>query len=145
MIDWVLAFRIASMPRPKKPVDLEQLKKLLALQCTKAECAAFFEVTKPTLEARIREAGYEGFQAFADVYRQAGKISLRRHQWRSAEAGHVGMQIWLGKQWLGQAEKVENKTEFNAAIQDALPEKQAQAVRDWASKLREKAAASKDT
>ncbi len=133
------------MARPKKKIDIEQLKKLLALQCTKVECAAFFEVTKPTLEARIREAGYEGFQAFAEVYRQPGRISLRRHQWKSAEAGHVGMQIWLGKQWLGQTEKVESKTEYNASIPDALPEKQAEAVREWASKLREKAAASKDT
>jgi len=132
------------MARPKKRIDIEQLKKLLALQCTKVECAAFFEVTKPTLEARIREAGYEGFQAFAEVYRQPGRISLRRHQWKSAEAGHVGMQIWLGKQWLGQTEKVESKTEYNASIPDALPEKQAEAVREWASKLRRKAAASKD-
>ena len=132
------------MARPIKKIDIEQLKKLLALQCTKVECAAFFEVTKPTLEARIREAGYEGFQAFAEVYRQPGRISLRRHQWKSAEAGHVGMQIWLGKQWLGQTEKVESKTEYNASIPDALPEKQAEAVREWASKLREKAAASKD-
>ena len=133
------------MARPKKKIDIEQLKKLLALQCTKVECAAFFEVTKPTLEARIREAGYEGFQAFAEVYRQPGRISLRRHQWKSAEAGHVGMQIWRGKQWLGQTAKVESKTEYNASIPDALPEKQAEAVREWASKLREKAAASKDT
>ena len=132
------------MARPIKKIDIEQLKKLLALQCTKVECAAFFEVTKPTLEARIREAGYEGFQAFAEVYRQPGRISLRRHQWKSAEAGHVGMQIWLGKQWLGQTEKVESKTEYNASIPDALPEKQAEAVREWASKLREKAEASTD-
>ena len=132
------------MARPKKKIDIEQLKKLLALQCTKVECAAFFEVTKPTLEARIREAGYEGFQAFAEVYRQPGRISLRRHQWKSAEAGHVGMQIWLGKQWLGQTEKVESKTEYNASIPDALPEKQAEAGREWASKLREKAEASTD-
>jgi len=119
-------------------IDIEQLKKLLMLQCTKIECAAFFEITKPTLEARIREAGHEGFQQFADIYRQPGRISLRRHQWKSAEAGNIAMQIWLGKQWLGQAEKVENKTEFNASIPDALPAKQADAVREWASSIQQR-------
>lgn len=126
------------MPRPKIEIDLEQLKKLLALQCTKIECAAFFGITKPTLEARIRDAGFEGFQQFADIYRQPGKISLRRHQWRSVESGHVGMQIWLGKQWLGQTEKVESKTELTTPIPDALPETQASAVREWAKQIQAK-------
>ena len=130
------------MGRPKKSVDLEQLKKLLMLQCTKVECAAFFEVTKPTLDARIREAGYEGFQQFAEIYRQPGKISLRRHQWKSVESGHVGMQIWLGKQWLGQSDKVETKTEFSAAP-EALPEKQAEAVKEWVTVIQEKVKAAR--
>ena len=124
--------------RPKKQIDLEQMKKLLALQCTKLECASFFEVSKPTLDARLRDAGFEGFQDFADIYRQSGKISLRRHQWKSVEAGHVGMQIWLGKQWLGQTEKVESKTELTASMPDALPELQANAVKEWAKQIQDK-------
>jgi hypothetical protein len=34
-------------------------------------------------------------------------MSLRRAQWKSAEGGNVTMQIWLGKQWLGQKEQHE--------------------------------------
>ena len=51
---------------------------------------------------------------FYDVFKKksaAGKMSLRREQWRSAEKGNVTMQIWLGKQWLGQTDKVEQKTD----------------------------------
>ena len=34
-------------------------------------------------------------------------MSLRRAQWKSAKSGNVTMQIWLGKQWLGQKEQSE--------------------------------------
>ena len=32
------------------------------------------------------------------------KYKLRQMQWKSAERGNVPMQIWLGKQILGQSE-----------------------------------------
>lgn len=134
----LLPVRSTLMPRPKKQIDLEQLKKLLSLQCTKIECAAFFEVTKPTLDARIRDAGYEGFQQFADIYRQPGRISLRRHQWKNAESGNVTMQIWLGKQWLAQTDKVESRTELTTPAPHILPDQQAKAVREWAKGIQEK-------
>lgn len=34
-----------------------------------------------------------------------GKRSLRRMQWKSAKGGNATMQIWLGKQLLGQTDK----------------------------------------
>jgi hypothetical protein len=36
---------------------------------------------------------------------EAGKSSLRRLQWKSALGGNVVMQIWLGKQYLGQRDE----------------------------------------
>jgi hypothetical protein len=38
--------------------------------------------------------------------RLEGRVALRRLQWRSAEHTVV-MQIWLGKQYLGQSDKQE--------------------------------------
>lgn len=35
------------------------------------------------------------------------KTSLRRLQWKKASEGNVAMLIWLGKQILGQKERVE--------------------------------------
>ena len=43
--------------------------------------------------------------SFAEYFRQkapAGRISLRRAQFKSAIGGNVMAQIWLGKQMLGQ-------------------------------------------
>ena len=44
-------------------------------------------------------------------YSQNGKISLRRYQYKQAEHNPT-MAIWLGKQWLNQAEKIEQVTSF---------------------------------
>ena len=37
----------------------------------------------------------------------AGKASLRRTQWKTATGGNPTMQIWLGKNMLGQTDKQE--------------------------------------
>ena len=39
--------------------------------------------------------------------RDQGKTSLRRMQWEKAQSGNTTMLIWLGKQMLGQKDKLE--------------------------------------
>lgn len=97
--------------RPKKEVDWKQFDKLCALQCTEQEIADYFEMDTDTLEARIRE---EFKCKFSELFRQKrgnGKIALRRMQMQTAEKGNATMQIWLGKQYLGQTDK--NETKFD--------------------------------
>jgi len=62
-------------------------------------------MSEDTLGRRLQERGYANF---ADCYKKhgdEGKSSLRRNQWKSAQDGNVTMQIWLGKQMLGQRDK----------------------------------------
>jgi len=95
------------MARPRKEIDQEQLLKLMQLQCTLQEIAGFFDVDERTIERRCHEFFKE---SFVDVYKKqtgVGKTSLRRLQWKSAQNGNVSMQIWLGKQYLGQTDKSE--------------------------------------
>lgn len=95
--------------RPPKPIDLELLEELAALQCTHAEIASVLKVGRSTLlermknEPEIRDAYERG--------RESGKVSLRRLQWNSAKQGNVTMQIWLGKQYAGQSDKHESRVE----------------------------------
>ena len=91
--------------RPRKEINLDQLKAAVQIQCTAEECAALFDCCADTLDARLKEAGYKGFSEFYKIHSKTGKISLRRMQWKNAEAGNVAMQIWLGKQILGQRDK----------------------------------------
>lgn len=77
-------------------IDYELVAKLAEIQCTQEEIARILGCSTKTLQ-RDEEYGL--------IYKKAaetGRMSLRRYQWKSAEKGNVTMQIWLGKQFLGQ-------------------------------------------
>ena len=96
--------------RPKKEFDFEALRKLAALQCTDEELADFFDVSTKTIERRRKHD--EEFCLVLRKGKSQGRISLRRAQMRTAEKGNATMQIWLGKQILGQRDKHEVKAEI---------------------------------
>lgn len=86
-------------------VDWEEFDKLCYMQCTLNEIAAWFECSADTIERRVAE---EHGVKFADYYaekKDKGKISLRRAQFQAATSGNTALMIWLGKQYLGQADK----------------------------------------
>ena len=85
--------------RPRKAVDPDMLERLAACGCTVAEIAAVLQCNKRTLERRFAEAVETG--------RFKGRSSLRHKQFQLAMKGDKTMLIWLGKQLLGQTEKVE--------------------------------------
>ena len=100
------------MARPVIEIKQQDFEKLCGLQCTLEEIAGFFECSSDTIERWCKRTYNE---SFADTYKkhsQRGKISLRRAQWKLAEKGNSSMLIWLGKQWLGQTDKVEQTTSF---------------------------------
>jgi hypothetical protein len=87
------------MGRPQKKIDPSQVQALAAIGCTVAEIAATLDCSKDTLERR--------FAAFIEKGRERMKMSLRRHQIKAAEKGNATMLIWLGKQYLGQRDRVD--------------------------------------
>ena len=88
------------MSRPKKyEIDTEQVEKLAGYGCTNTEIANFFGCD----ESLIRKS----YSEYLTKGRDKGKIRLRQLQWRSAERGSIPMQIWLGKQVLGQTDRQE--------------------------------------
>jgi len=81
------------------PIDLVELEKLCALQCTDEELSAWFTVSTRTIESRRKQS------QFAEVMNRGkakGRIAVRRQQMKLMEAGNAAMGIWLGKQLLGQ-------------------------------------------
>lgn len=93
--------------RPPTPIDWETFDKLCALQCTPRELSDYFNCKAETIEARVLAEKGMPFSEYFEQKRVPGKISLRRRQFEVAMTGNVGMLIWLGKQWLGQTEKVQ--------------------------------------
>lgn len=97
------------MGRPIKIIDWTAFDKLCGIQCTLEEIASFFEVSEDTIERAVRR---EKKMSFADYFHQKradGRISLRRVQYQKALGGNITMLIWLGKQYLNQSEKVDQK------------------------------------
>lgn len=92
------------MARPRIEIDKEQFKKLCQIQCTLSEIASWFKCSEDTIERWCQREFKMHFAEAFKTYSADGKISLRRWQFRSAENGNVSMQIWLGKQYLGQKE-----------------------------------------
>ena len=88
------------MARPKKyHIDTEQLQKLAKLGCTNKEMGDFFGCSADLLE--------KSYSEFLTKGRAEQKMRLRQLQWKSAENGNVTMQIFLGKNILGQQDKLE--------------------------------------
>ncbi len=85
----------------RKPVqiDLVELEKLSALQCTEQEIADWFGVSTRTIENRRKRPE---FAQAMQRGRAKGRISVRRAQMRMLESGSGTMGVWLGKQLLGQ-------------------------------------------
>ena len=63
-------------------------------------------------EKPIREAYERG--------KSEGAVSLKRAQFDTAVAGNTAMLIWLGKNRLGQADKIESKNETEITSTGAL-------------------------
>jgi hypothetical protein len=102
----------------KVRIDLGELEKLSALQCTDEEVAAWFRVSTRTIERRRKERKFSETIARG---RAKGKISLRRMQLRLAEEGNPALAIWLGKQYLGQSDQVQYTHDLSVTTCIGIP------------------------
>lgn len=104
--------------RPKKPLkyDYELIKDLAGILCTQDEIASIMGVS-------VRKLQYD--EEFMRLYKEGingAKSHIRRAQLKLALSGNSSMLIWLGKQFLGQMDKmvVDNNAELIEAAADTL-------------------------
>ena len=112
---WVRSHREGIMEknkggRPKTQIPYERVLELAGIFCTQAEIAALIKIPLSTLEkdAEFRRVYHEGIEN--------AKTSIRRMQYETANRGSNDMQKWLGKQYFGQADKVETKNDDRVTI-----------------------------
>lgn len=91
----------------KIPINWDDVEKLCSLHCTGEEIAAFLKISYDTLERRIKSDFKMTFAEYYKKYSSSGKLSLRRKQFEMALKGNISMLIWLGKQYLDQADRQE--------------------------------------
>jgi len=87
------------MARPIKPLDEKLIEKLAGVGCSNESIAIQAGCSVDTLTRRYAE--------LLKKSRENLRTQLRIWQLEAARKGNVTMQIWLGKQMLGQTEKVE--------------------------------------
>jgi hypothetical protein len=108
------------MARPRDDFDWHLVESLIILEASEQYIAERLlikdadEVNAKSIQAkikliqrRIKERYDCSFVQFRQQKFEGQKIKLRTYQWRSAEKGNVTMQIWLGKQYLGQSDKLQ--------------------------------------
>ena len=103
--------------RPEAEIDLKELEKLCAIQCTNAEIAAWFGVSERTIDRKRHEPE---FLAVMERGKGKGRISVRRMQMKAAETGNPALLIWLGKQLLGQRDNLELSGPDKAPIEHSF-------------------------
>ena len=89
------------MARPRKEIDEDKLEQLASLGLSNGEIAAVLDCCPDTIERNYRKT--------LDWGREKRNASLRRKQYEIAIAGNPTMLIWLGKQFLGQSDKVQQE------------------------------------
>jgi hypothetical protein len=103
--------------RPKKDIDPDMVRRLAAIGCTNREIGAWFDCDEGTIRHRFSDVVAQG--------KEHGKTSLRRLQWKRAYAGSDTMLIHLGKNVLGQSEKID-QTVHNEPVVVEVPPKNAE-------------------
>ena len=88
--------KIERKERKKKELTADEVYRRAAIGCTCVEIAEAFRVSVDMIQDNFNLDLHEGWADF--------KEELRQMQYESAKK-NVAMQIWLGKQVLGQAEK----------------------------------------
>ena len=111
---------MAKTGRPRIQIDEAQFKDLCNMLCTEEEIAGFFHCDRDTLWRWCKRTYKKPFTEVFKEFSANGKMSLRRKQFALAEKS-AAMAIFLGKNYLGQTDQVENKIEFeNDGFIDAL-------------------------
>ena len=100
------------MPCKKIQVDADQVRELARLGCTWDEIAGVLSMARTTFVMRMKE------KKFREAYDRGiaeGNASLRRAQYDGAVGGNTGLLVWLGKNRLGQVDRLEthNETTIN--------------------------------
>ena len=89
--------------------------------CTHEEIGAILDCCVETLDSACKSAHGVSFSDYYEQKSSNGKASLRRKQWEMALKGDRVMLIWLGKQHLGQADKLEDKHTTARIVEPVYP------------------------
>lgn len=113
---------MARTGRPRIDIKRDIFEGLCRLQCTRDEIWGVLGVSEPTLLRWVKRTygANTNFDTVRESLSQVGKMSLRRAMFKNAEEGNAQVQIFLAKNHLGMAEKVEIDHRIESEIEREL-------------------------
>lgn len=107
-------------PTESAKINPQELDKLLGLCPSEQEVMDWFDVKLSTLSRFIKKQYGCSFEQVREKRFVRTRIALKRAQIESALKGNTTMQIWLGKQYLGQSDKTEIKEDITSRNVDTV-------------------------
>lgn len=95
--------------RPLVPIDWNKVDRLLQADCKGTEIAGHLGIHPNTFYHRVEVEKGCGFTEYSSSKKLDGDALLRASQYQKAMTGNTTMQIWLGKQRLGQKDHEDTK------------------------------------
>jgi hypothetical protein len=112
------------MSKTKVKIDWKQVENLLMAGCSGVEIAASLGIHENTLYKRCKDDLKVEFVAFSQQNKAKGDCLLKAKQFESAiKDKNTPMQIWLGKQRLGQKEKTDLEINSVSKLHIEVPKK----------------------
>jgi hypothetical protein len=96
------------MGRKKLFIDWKVVDNLLKSQCDGAIIARMIGISPDTLYKRCKAKFKVDFSAYSQQKKSEGRELLKAKQYELAMNGDRTMLVWLGKQHLGQKEKMDH-------------------------------------
>lgn len=102
-------------PKESSKIDKEELRDLMKFYPTTKEVCDWFDVKHElTIVRFIKKHFHCNFDELRDKSFIRTKVAIKRAQLKKALAGDNTMLIWVGKQYLGQTDKMDQKNEISS-------------------------------
>jgi len=112
------------MSKTKVKIDWKQVEDLLMADCSGVQIAARLGIHENTLYKRCKDDLKVEFVAFSQQKKAKGDCLLKVKQYESAvKDKNIPMQIWLGKQRLGQKDKTDLEVSSVSKVHIEVPKK----------------------
>jgi len=102
------------------PIDWREVDKALMAGAKGTDIADALDIHHDTFYARCQQEKGMLFSEYASKKRRKGDVMLHVAQFNNAMSGNTSMQVWLGKQRLGQKDDPKNENEFNGSLANLL-------------------------
>ena len=117
------------MARPKDAFDWKLFDALIKNESSEQFCAEIMLTTIgidpdfkkiqaqiKLIQRRVKEKWDCSFVQYREQKKEHRRGQLRQWQWKCAEKGNPTMLIWLGKQYLGQSDKIESLETYDLQL-----------------------------